>query len=78
MEMKILDFIKETIGKSLAVVLIKLFDTVKCIVELVMAFHTTKEKKEIAKQQKEKEGKIDDVANNGTLDDLLDLGNGRL
>ena len=76
--MKILDFIKETIGKSLAVALIKLFDTVKCIVELVMAFHKTKQKKEIAKKQKEKEDKIDDVANNGTLDDLLDLGNGRL
>ena len=78
MAMKILDFIKETIGKSLAVVLIKLFDTVKCIAELVMAFHKSKEKKEIAKEQKEKEDKIDDVANNGTLDDLLDLGNGKL
>lgn len=76
MVMKILDFIKETIGKSLVVVLMKLFDTVKCVSELLMAWHKTKEKKEQQKEQKEKEDKIDNVADNGTLDDLIDLGKG--
>lgn len=73
----ILTFIKETIGKSLATVLIKLFDALKSISELLMAWHKSKEKKEQQKEQKEKEDKIDNVANNGTLDNLLDLGKGK-
>lgn len=55
----------------------KLFDAVKCVSQLLMAWHKSKEKKEQIKEQKEKEDKIDDVANNGTLDDLLDLGKGK-
>ncbi len=73
----ILTFIKETIGKSLATVLIKLFDALKSVSELLIAWHTSKEKKEQQKEQTEKEDKIDNIANNGTLDDLLDLGNGK-
>ena len=76
--MKILEFIKETIGKSLAEVLIKLFDAVKSVSSLLMAWHKSKENKEKQKEQKEKEDKIDNVANNGTLDDLLDLGKGTI
>ena len=74
--MKILEFIKETIGKSLATVLIKLFDALKSVSELLMAWHKSKEKKQKEKKQKEKEDKIDNIANNGTMDDLLDLGKG--
>lgn len=73
----ILTFIKETIGKSLATVLIKFFDALKSVSQLLIAWHKSKEKKEQQKEQKEKEDKIDNVANNGTLDDLLDLGKGK-
>lgn len=76
--MKILEFIKETIGKSLAVVLMKLFDAVKYVAQFLMAWHKSKEKKEQIKEQKEKEDKIDNIANHGTMDDLLDLGKGKL
>ena len=70
----ILDFIKETIGKSLAIVIIKLCDAIKNVSQIFIICHNAKEKKEEIQQQKEKENKIDDVANNGTIDDLLDLG----
>lgn len=71
--MKILEFIKETIGKSLAEVLIKLFDAVKSVSILIMAWHKSKENKEKHKEKKQKEDKIDNVTNSGTLDDLLDI-----
>lgn len=74
--MKILEFIKQTIGKSLPIVLIKLCDAVKSISAVILTYNNEKNKKEKIKNKKQAETKIDNIANNGTIDDLLDLGRG--
>lgn len=53
----------------------KFFDVLQKVSELLLSWHKAKLSKQKKQEQKQKEDMIDDIASNGTIEDLLDLRN---
>ena len=51
----------------------KLLDVLQKVSELLLSWHKAKLDKQKKQEQKQKEDMIDDIASNGTIEDLLDM-----
>lgn len=68
-----IDFIKNYLGKSISAIILAISQAVVTVFSYLKSKNDQKqEKKKKAEIEKEKT-KIDDVCNNGSLDDLFDL-----
>lgn len=70
---KYIEILIKCLGSTLGTFLHKAVDAISCAFKLLDHYLSYKEDKNVRKTQDAKETKIDDVCDNGTIDDLFNL-----